>query len=366
MSHSLRLIVPVLATMGAVALTRPADATPVKYVLDATTALEADGWSFIDYNATASYATAGLTLTSTKGYAEWMLRTSSTGTAPTTGWLATVQPGRGFWVEAKLKVSSAVQCSLGGPGFRVDDGKTVLIVAIDTAKVHFMTDTTRDLSATTTDDFHVYRLTNLGAGHYTLAIDGNVAAGDLDGSVAARNVPKNKQKAYAAKLAELRQYDAGSPDHKRIRREMYEMTSGTKLDYGPWSVKYDTATRLARRANEIVAREARRLGVVTTEESIKLPKGEQRRLDIVDLTAMHGIEVKAYELSKIYATKEILDEVRRDAILVKQGWSIDWLLIDTEASGPLLKALSDAGILVEMRSTRGDTTVLTRLIAPSW
>jgi hypothetical protein len=174
MSHPLRLAIPALAIVGALALSRPASAAPVKYVLDSSTALEADGWTFISYGVTASYASAGLTLTSTKGYAEWMLRASTTEAAPSTGWLATAQPGRGFWVEARFKVSSAVQCGLNGPGFRVDDGKTVVIVAVDTAKVRVMTDSTRDVNANTTDDFHTYRLTNLGAGHYTLSIDGNV------------------------------------------------------------------------------------------------------------------------------------------------------------------------------------------------
>ena len=37
-------------------------------------------------------------------------------------------------------------------------------------------------------------------------------------------------------------------------------------------------------------------------------------------------------------------KVPRDAKLVRQGWSIKWMLIDTEPSGPLLQALGDAGI----------------------
>jgi hypothetical protein len=87
-----------------------------------------------------------------------------------------------------------------------------------------------------------------------------------------------------------------------------------------------------------------------------------RRLDIADVKNKIGIEVKAYETEVIYGTAEIVSEVLRDAKLVKRGWKIKWMLIDTEPSGPLLKLLLDNGILVERRSSdgKGNSTFVSR------
>lgn len=76
------------------------------------------------------------------------------------------------------------------------------------------------------------------------------------------------------------------------------------------------------------------------------------------------MEVKAYESEYITDSPDISDEIRRDAILVKRGWEITWLLIDTEPSGPLLKKLLDAGINVEIRLRSGlPVEVVTKLRA---
>ena len=169
-----KLIFPMLAVLSAVALATPAAAAPVRYELDSASALEADGWTFISDNGTAVYASSGLTVTSTKGYVDWLLRATSVQTLPATGWIPEVRPGRGYWVEARLKVSDATACTLNGPGFRVDDGKTAVVVSLETAAVHVVAGSRLDATATTTDDLHTYRLTNLGGRHYQLSIDGNV------------------------------------------------------------------------------------------------------------------------------------------------------------------------------------------------
>lgn len=71
----------------------------------------------------------------------------------------------------------------------------------------------------------------------------------------------------------------------------------------------------------------------------------KRRLDIGDEKAFppHGIEIKSYETGKVYATKDILEEIAADAELIKMGWRIEWKFIDCE---PLRKALQKANIKI--------------------
>ncbi|CAM3290748.1 hypothetical protein EMST110833_06720 [Empedobacter stercoris] len=74
----------------------------------------------------------------------------------------------------------------------------------------------------------------------------------------------------------------------------------------------------------------------------------KRRLDIADKSSRppYGIEVKAYETAKVYATKDILAEIAADAELVISGWKIEWKFIDCELSEPLRKALKKANIKI--------------------
>lgn len=73
--------------------------------------------------------------------------------------------------------------------------------------------------------------------------------------------------------------------------------------------------------------------------------GSPRRLDIADEAALRGIE---YKTGYQYASEENLWEVSRDAILVKGGWSIEWVFQGT-ASQPLLEALKKAKIPYSFR-----------------
>ena len=180
-------------------------------------------------------------------------------------------------------------------------------------------------------------------------------AGEGAGYVAAEGLSHAKQRKYAELLEKLREHEPGTDAHKKIRREMYELIGGT-LEYPAWESIYNSNVQRARKANAIVAAEQQRLGWGKTEQTVSTGRGEVRRLDIADIGRRRGIEVKAYESGTIYASEDILDEVRRDAKLVRQGWSIKWVLIDTEPSGPLLQALGDARILVERRITRGGGT----------
>lgn len=190
---------------------------------------------------------------------------------------------------------------------------------------------------------------------------GTEFAGDGEGFVAAKGLSKAKQAQYAELEAKLRGQDPGTPAHKKTRRAMYELIGGD-LVYESWSNVYNANVNKANKANAIVDAEHARLGIGETEQTVNTGKDEVRRLDIADVKNKIGIEVKAYETEVIYATAEIVSEVLRDAKLVKRGWKIKWMLIDTEPSGPLLKLLLDNGILVERRTFdgKGNTTFVSR------
>lgn len=80
---------------------------------------------------------------------------------------------------------------------------------------------------------------------------------------------------------------------------------------------------------------------VTVEASLSNGDKVSRRLDIADISAKQGVEVKSGKYFSL--DKNIAYEVERDAGLVRKGWSIEWH-IDGKASQPLLDALKEAGI----------------------
>ncbi len=178
--------------------------------------------------------------------------------------------------------------------------------------------------------------------------------GEGVGFVAAKGLSKAKQKQYADLLAKLRKLTPGEDAHREVRREMYELIGG---DMPPetWNKVYDANVTRATKANASVASEHERLGWGKPEQTIELGNGESRRLDIADKdpSARKGVEVKAYETGYISASEEIRSEVERDAKLVRRGWKITWILIDTTPSGPLLKMLLDGRITVELRTMKG-------------
>ncbi len=180
----------------------------------------------------------------------------------------------------------------------------------------------------------------------------DLTGGEASGSVAAEGLSKTKQKKYAELMQKLRGHDAGSDQHKTIRWEMYELVGGD-LPYVTWEKIYDANVTRATKANESVVSEKERLGWGKTEQTVKVGKDDVRRLDIANVSGKKGVEVKAYETGKIYASEDIVWEVERDAKLVKAGWDIKWILIDTEPSGPLLDMLLKAGIIVEIRTKKG-------------
>ena len=151
-------------------------AQPTRYELDDAAPLSADGWTFTASGATSAFSAGSLRLQSTIGYAEWMLRvaTDPPGPAPTAGWLAEARPGRGWWVEARMRVSTTNCLAIGGPGLWIDDGKFFIQLHLATTTLHFQTVQSHPI-AISGSEFHVYRLTSLGGRHFQLLIDGVVA-----------------------------------------------------------------------------------------------------------------------------------------------------------------------------------------------
>jgi hypothetical protein len=132
---------------------------------------------------------------------------------------------------------------------------------------------------------------------------------------------------------------------------------GGLYSYDRWANQYDANIVNARLANAKVAQffddiafpcPSGKTCKEVTQNVIVNGESRVRRLDIANEFSKppHGIEVKAYETGKVYASKDILNEVAADAELVKLGWKIEWKFIDCELSEPLRKALADAGITI--------------------
>ncbi len=76
--------------------------------------------------------------------------------------------------------------------------------------------------------------------------------------------------------------------------------------------------------------------------------GASRVIDWADVVRKQGIEYKQ-TVDTVYAREEVREEIRKDAILVKEyGWTIKWV-IRGKASSKLKQMLQDAGIALEFR-----------------
>ncbi|MFL0287314.1 DUF4157 domain-containing protein [Mycobacterium sp. SMC-21] len=196
---------------------------------------------------------------------------------------------------------------------------------------------------------------------------GALDIGDLTPSsgVAQRDVAPRNRKKYNELLTELRKHEAGSDEHKRIRREMYELTGGTK-PLAVWEAIYYSNVDKANKANKIVEAERVRGKWAESEKTINdLPDDlGTRRVDLFN-PPKEGAEVKAYEGGTVYASEDIIAEVAADRHLVKRRrWSMTWIFIDCEPSGPLKKMLGDAGITIELRGPHSSGAKLLNRIPP--
>lgn len=136
---------------------------------------------------------------------------------------------------------------------------------------------------------------------------------------------------------------ANTLEGKAMRWEEYQArTGGEGWDYQRWSRVYDLNLERAKQANAAADAFAQQLGFGQREVTVKVD-GEPRRLDIADVGLQIGFEYKTGYQTR---TADNMSELQRDAILVKQGWSINWVFQGT-ASEPLVRDLESAGIGVE-------------------
>jgi hypothetical protein len=192
----------------------------------------------------------------------------------------------------------------------------------------------------------------------------DLGGGEAAGLIAGKGLSRANQKKYAELLEKLRGFEPGTDSHKKLRWEMYQLVGGD-LPYTTWEKVYAANVERAKKANASVVAEQKRLGWGNTEQTVPTGRNEVRRLDIADIEAKKGVEVKTYETGRIFASEDIVFEVQRDAKLVKRGWDITWVMVDTEPSSPLLDILLKAGIKVELRTRRvgnGNTKLLTRYL----
>jgi hypothetical protein len=96
----------------------------------------------------------------------------------------------------------------------------------------------------------------------------------------------------------------------------------------------------ARKANAAVDAYHKEIGEGYTREVTVDVEGVPRRLDLASKDAQIGVE---YKTGKQYASEANRWEIARDQILVKQGWTIQWVF-QGSASLPLQQALTKAGI----------------------
>lgn len=182
--------------------------------------------------------------------------------------------------------------------------------------------------------------------------------------VSARGVAKADMAEYQRLLAKLQGLEPGEKAHEDTRWKMYQLDHG-ELPKETWRKVYRANVERANRANEIVKAERTRLGWPEREYTVKLGKGEVRRLDLVDDSnpaKMRGAEVKAYAGETVYLTDDNRSEVERDARLVRRGWDMTWIFIGCEPSGPLMSALLSAGIHIEIRTPSERSSRLDRRI----
>ena len=142
-------------------------------------------------------------------------------------------------------------------------------------------------------------------------------------------------------LGQADDFAPGSPAHKSKRWEEYQERGG-EWSYERWSKTYDNNMHRARVANQAVDDYHETLGWGKREVTVDV-EGQARRLDIADVDAMKGVEMKSGNYFS--RTEDIRSEIARDRKLVEQGWEIDWV-IEGRASQPLIDELKDAGINV--------------------
>ncbi len=131
----------------------------------------------------------------------------------------------------------------------------------------------------------------------------------------------------------------GTAEHKAQRWAEYRERGG-QWEYDHWSSVYQSNMLRAQRGHQIADAYHEVHGWGKREVTVEVG-GQRRRLDIADVRTRRAVEVKEGYVSR---SDEIMWEVRRDAELVQQQWTIMWY-IEGRLSDPLRDELRAAGIL---------------------
>lgn len=103
------------------------------------------------------------------------------------------------------------------------------------------------------------------------------------------------------------------------------------------------ATKAHQAADEVIA------SVGWGKREVTVQAGSYtRRMDIANIPAKKGIEVKSCESGKVYATEAIRNELNADKFLIQnEFWQIEWVFKGCEPSQPLRTLLEEAGIVIK-------------------
>ena len=144
-------------------------------------------------------------------------------------------------------------------------------------------------------------------------------------------------------------YSSNTIEHKAERWAQYKIEKGTDaISYERWSNIYNANMTNAINANKAADEVMTAIGWGKRE--ITVPAGEYtRRMDIADIVTKKGVEVKAYETGKVYATEAIRHELLLDKYLIdNQLWEIEWIFKGCEPSQPLKTLLEQSGITIKL------------------
>ncbi len=148
-------------------------AEPIRYDFDSEDDLVADGWNHINADTSSSRFEDGKLIIETEsGYDEWLLQITDAH-AEDSRWWTHVHPDRGWWVEARLRVEFGPEgaCS-SGPGVWIHDGRQLQKMTFTDESVGISYPVRELVEMDTTDDFHTYRIQNVGGTHVQIFVDG--------------------------------------------------------------------------------------------------------------------------------------------------------------------------------------------------
>lgn len=139
----------------------------------------------------------------------------------------------------------------------------------------------------------------------------------------------------------------GTLPHKAARWQEYEERGG-QWGYQRWGKTYEHNMHRASDAHAYADAIRAELGWGEREFTAKI-NGEIRRLDIAEVDTVAGIK-RGVEVKSGYVcnSQAVRDEIRKDAALVGEGWTIRWI-VKGRVSQQLRDALENANILLEVR-----------------